>query len=380
MMRKIFILFFLLLITTGWSQTIEIRNLEQIRENVKQKIYTLNDSLIIVDSKLDSLKNVLLNNQLNDRLENASKGEVISIAKKGANLVSEPFNNSSILYTVKEDSQVILKSFNNNFYETCIGNQCGYIHLYYIVENEETENLKIAYRLNEANIKEQKQKDALSNKVELKLEKKSTKLEAYLKSYVTPFKFPSDYSLKLDNFNKEDVEILGYSNGFFKFRNAQNVIAYFKYNDVEYSEDLKNELENKSKKRAKKEGYDIFIRGANVINVNSAGGVDIQIDWIYLNKKKDIKYIEFTFLPYNNVSDVQSTDIGGYTRFTGQATGPIKAMEDFGIFQWNNAWYNSSITCIKIVKVKVDYMDGSSYVYINEISKILDSNYSNTCK
>jgi len=303
MMRKIFTIFFLLILTSSWSQSIEIRELEEIRENVKQKIYSLHDSLNIVDSKLDSLKKLLLNNQLKDRLEKVTKGEVITIAKKGGFLVSEPFNGTPVLYKVKTDTKVVLKSFKNNFYETCIGDKCGYIHLNSIVENDETENLKIAYRISKSKIEDEKQKEALANKVELKVGKKSTKLEAYLKSNATPFKFPSRYSLKLDDFNKEELEILDYNNGFFKFRNAQNEIAYFIYYYVEYYENLKNELENKSKKRAKKEGYDIFIRGANVNNVNSAGGVDIEIDWIYLNNKKDIKYIEFTFLPYNNVSD-----------------------------------------------------------------------------
>ena len=75
----------------------------------------------------------------------------------------------------------------------------------------------------------------------------------------------------------------------------------------------------------------------------------------------------------------KKSEVGGHSLFTGQSTGPIEAVETFRNPQWSNGWYNNTITCIKITKVKVEYMDGTSYVYVKELPKIMDSETSNSC-
>jgi len=123
----------------------------------------------------------------------------------------------------------------------------------------------------------------------------------------------------------------------------------------------------------------ISINYVNIIDINSLGGVNFGISWRYFDKSKVIKYIYFTVVPFNAVGDRQSGEIGGHSTFTGQVTGPIHGSFNFESSVWKNAWYNNSIRCIKLTKVRVEYTDGSTYTYLNELPKILDTNFSNNC-
>tara|TARA_B100000902_G_scaffold106408_1_gene108293 strand:- start:47 stop:931 length:885 start_codon:yes stop_codon:yes gene_type:complete len=117
--------------------------------------------------------------------------------------------------------------------------------------------------------------------------------------------------------------------------------------------------------------HPIEIESIIVSNINSAGGVDIEINWHYLNKKKDIKYIVFTVMAFNSVGDAVSGSYSG-SKVNLEATGPIEAgaYTKYNNYGWENVWYNNTISCAKIVKVNVTYMDGSNYIYVNELDKI----------
>ena len=104
---------------------------------------------------------------------------------------------------------------------------------------------------------------------------------------------------------------------------------------------------------------------------NSASGVSFSIDWFYYNTKKEIKYIYFTVVPYNAVGDRQYCDIRDYATFTGSSTGPISASSRPKKYHWENAWYNSTIDSLEIIKVRLEYMDGTSYTFVKEIKKII---------
>ena len=65
--------------------------------------------------------------------------------------------------------------------------------------------------------------------------------------------------------------------------------------------------------------------------------------------------------------------------FTGKITGPIKPKEYFESSYWETAWYNNTISCIKITKVNVQYMNGTSYTYVKELSRVLDPENNNDC-
>ena len=143
---------------------------------------------------------------------------------------------------------------------------------------------------------------------------------------------------------------------------------------------IKANIKEKTIQDLKADGKKLYINGVGVDEVNSADGVDISLEWAYFDESKDIKYIYFTFVPYNNVGDQQSCRIRDYSRFRGLATGPISAENNFHTYSWETAWYNSTITCIKIIKVEIQYMDGSSYTYIKELSKIMNPDFKNVCE
>jgi len=185
----------------------------------------------------------------------------------------------------------------------------------------------------------------------------------------------------LNNFNKNDVELLSYSNDFFKIKSKLNEIGYVRDYDIGIDEMFKyqamfNEQDIIS---AKYQNKNLFIRGTSVTDINSAGGVSFSIDFGYFNSKKKIKYLYFTVVPYNNVGDMQICSVNRSSTFTGKITGPILAENKFDTSLWENAWYNNTITCIKITKVKVIYTDDSTYTYVKELNKILDNRFTNKC-
>jgi len=128
-----------------------------------------------------------------------------------------------------------------------------------------------------------------------------------LSSITRVFTLPSKESIELNNFNKNDVELLSYSNDFFKIKSKLNEIGYVRDYDIGIDEMFKyqamfNEQDIIS---AKDQNKNLFIRGTSVTDINSAGGVSFSIDFGYFSSKKKIKYLYFTVVPYNNVGDMQ---------------------------------------------------------------------------
>jgi hypothetical protein len=189
----------------------------------------------------------------------------------------------------------------------------------------------------------------------------------------------SYYSIELKTFQKKNVELFGYSNGYFLIKSTTGQIGYVNTLCVDnYSEYIKL-IENKIIQKAKSKKKNIIIKGIGVDEINSADGVSYFIDWGYFDYSKSIKYISFTVVPYNNVGEIQTCRISGKSAATGRITGPISASDSFtyGLGKWDDAWYNSTITWIKLTKVVVQYIDGSSYTYVKEIPNILENNYVN---
>lgn len=166
----------------------------------------------------------------------------------------------------------------------------------------------------------------------------------------------------------------------------------------------------------------IRIGGVVVDDINSADGVSIQILWRN-ESDKDIKYLRFSVTPYNAVGDKVSSSIGGRSTISCKITGPLPpsaslvntrllenefyylspansweyvsiyngtysysyydytsytsdGYSDFwkekyitksdmiNAFQGSKfdcVWYNNTITEIKINKVDIEYMDGTSF-------------------
>lgn len=96
-------------------------------------------------------------------------------------------------------------------------------------------------------------------------------------------------------------------------------------------------------------------------DMDSAGGVDVYIHW-QNNSNKDIKYATFTVTPFNSVGD----EVFNHSKYDAttplQDTGPFKKGQGSNSdTYWSTVWYNSSTKKIKLDKVDIEYMDGSTY-------------------
>ncbi len=100
-------------------------------------------------------------------------------------------------------------------------------------------------------------------------------------------------------------------------------------------------------------GYDGWHSGAN-----SVGGWSVK--WSFKNNTdKTIKYASFWFAPYNAVGDMVTCSIKGKGLDGVRYTGPLAPG---GVHQgafWENAWYNYSISTVRLSHVYVEYMDGT---------------------
>jgi hypothetical protein len=202
-----------------------------------------------------------------------------------------------------------------------------------------------------------------------------------LKPHESVYKYPSDNSLKLKKFDNNQVTVIGSCcNGYFRVKSSTGIIGYINRIILDMGYNKQHTFfYDLSLLKAKNENRKMLIRGVSAYEINSVGEVTIAFDWAYLDPTKTIKYLEFTVTPYNNVGDIQKCEIDGYSKFTGEITGPIEASNKI-MTNFYGAWYNSSISCIVINRVKVTYMDNSSYVYLNELPKILETGYQNKCK
>ena len=112
---------------------------------------------------------------------------------------------------------------------------------------------------------------------------------------------------------------------------------------------------------------------------NAVGGVDAHVI-PRITTPKTIKYVSMTFSIFNAVGDeVYDSKWGGefiinsigFNDFTGKVTGPLKYNDKVDWWKWDNAWYNSDIHCLKLRKVKVEYMNGSEEIFMGgDITKL----------
>lgn len=192
-----------------------------------------------------------------------------------------------------------------------------------------------------------------------------------IKQHRTIRHFPSIYSKELKSFIKDSCCVLDYINGFLLLRDSNEIYGYI---EQKYSGSYSNLSAFNTRKTNVDNSIDtlfnINVCGAFVEEINSASGVQFTIDWYYRNEIKDVKYIYFTVIPYNNVGDFISCDIAQHSKFTGKVTGPISSRKQLYSHTWENAWYNNTVSNIKIVKIKVIYEDNSQYIFVNELKKI----------
>ena len=110
--------------------------------------------------------------------------------------------------------------------------------------------------------------------------------------------------------------------------------------------------------KTKTEFYDyLIILDGNVTSPNSAGAVDVQME--FRNKSyKAIKYIYYTVTPYNAVDRPVACTVTGKSDVRLQFTGPLKAESNLIDYIWRDVWYGYAIDHYVIKKIEIDFMDG----------------------
>ncbi len=174
---------------------------------------------------------------------------------------------------------------------------------------------------------------------------------------------------KLKQLVIEQVEKLKQENN---YSEAMKVIEDVKeyYNEDKEIFELLSEMEKlqttKENEEKEKQEIDNIKSSIKVTKIwtaspNSAGGVDLYINWKNVSNKI-IKYAYFTVIPYNSVNDIVSCTIRHYSEFTAQAdNGPYSQGQGTSGtgYYWENAWYNYSIKSVKLKSVRIMYMDGT---------------------
>ncbi len=93
---------------------------------------------------------------------------------------------------------------------------------------------------------------------------------------------------------------------------------------------------------------------------NTANGVGVE-HYYYNGSGKDIKYLTFTYVPYNNVGDVVACTVNGKSEARLEITGPVEAAPKAKKLSVSvkALWYNPTITTVKIKSAFIQYMDGT---------------------
>lgn len=104
---------------------------------------------------------------------------------------------------------------------------------------------------------------------------------------------------------------------------------------------------------------------------NSAGGVDLRLLAINPKNGNTIKYITTNISPFNAVGDLVQNQINGSSERTVRATGPIETDGRERLYRWDNVFYNSTIVCVEINYLIVEYMNGDVFRYYNDSLKTI---------
>ena len=95
--------------------------------------------------------------------------------------------------------------------------------------------------------------------------------------------------------------------------------------------------------------------------LNRVNGFDLKQTY-YNAGDKVIKYLTFSYLPYNAVGDVVRCTVTQKTEARGQITGPIKPDTYVDSAEWRSLWYNTTIESVEIVGIHIQFMDNTEEV------------------
>ena len=91
-----------------------------------------------------------------------------------------------------------------------------------------------------------------------------------------------------------------------------------------------------------------------------SSGVDVQHEY-YNAGEKTIKYITFSYIPYNSVNDIVACTASGKTEVNGKLTGPISPKHKSYV-EWRNMWFNPTVSTVVISRIHIQFMDDTEEV------------------
>ena len=119
--------------------------------------------------------------------------------------------------------------------------------------------------------------------------------------------------------------------------------------------------------KVKCEKVSILLTKTTLNYPNSAGGVDVSIDYINLSDKA-IKYAVFCVEPYNRVNDIQKCEITQESMSRLQSVGSVNPNGSSSCF-WGNVWWNYSIVNWRLCAIEIEYMDGTKKIINRDLEK-----------
>ncbi|MEG9326555.1 hypothetical protein V6B16_01280 [Salinimicrobium catena] len=132
----------LLILTTSFSafsQASQIEIIEKNKEEVIQKIGILQDSLKTLNEELGKLKSAQI-------LKDIKEKPVLSIAEKGSNIKDKPSITGNRILEIDEDTPIQVLGVQDDYYQVCVSDICGYMHEMFIQKNKEVMALRDAIR------------------------------------------------------------------------------------------------------------------------------------------------------------------------------------------------------------------------------------------
>ncbi len=132
---------------------------------------------------------------------------------------------------------------------------------------------------------------------------------------------------------------------------------------------------------ARSAGLPIVIDRIGVSRPNSAGGVDFRVA-VTNTSDKTIKYLEINAVAYNAVGDRVRGQIRRTSTRTVIGTGPYRPGMSIGNKILENAWYNHTVRCAIMTRVKITYMDNTTRTFssLSSIQPLLRPGVTNSCR
>lgn len=134
-MRKILIMFlFYGFILNAQNVNNEITQLEKSRKGFVDKIDSLKDSIAQIDKKINLIKS-------KEILKAVKDSTLTAIVSKDAKLRKRPFPMDDIIYAFKEDKEVLILDYQDEYFGVCVDEVCGYVNELWVKRNQKVNDL-----------------------------------------------------------------------------------------------------------------------------------------------------------------------------------------------------------------------------------------------